>query len=244
MLDPTLIQISDTDIKRILLAVGGPVLSVEDLEISREDIIELVVLPALEVHFSYFPITIVQEVSMAGAISIPYPDPNLTMGLCSAEISMDVGNPNNPSFSPFVNDRNYQRGGLMRQGQYDMEAVDGNMMTRLAAQGAINLLSTRQLRLDPTNKVLTGFTNASGIARLIWANMSLDVDDVPIFNKNDFIRFCQSNILEVLGTIREALKLSDDVQMNGQAMQDKAKELREEILDTWRTTTKVVIVRG
>jgi hypothetical protein len=244
MLDPTLVQIRDTDIKRILLAVGGPVLSVEDLEITKDDILELVVLPALEVHFSYFPIEIVQEVSMAGSVTIPYPDPDLTIGLCSAQISMDIGNPNNPSISPFINDRNYQRGGLMRQGQYDMEAVDGNMMTRLAAQGAINLLSTRHLRLDPTLKVLNGFTSASGIARLVWANMSLNVDDVPIFNKNDFIRFCQANILEVLGTVRESLKLSDDVQMNGQAMQDKAKELRDEILDTWRTTTKVAISRG
>ena len=244
MLDPALVQIRDTDVGRILLAVGGPVLKVEDLEISRDEILEYVVLPALEVHFSYFPIQTVVELSVSGSFSLPYPNPDLTMGVTSAQISMDVGNPNNPSLSPFMNDRNYQRGGLMRQGQYDMEAVEGNMMTRLAAQGAINLLSTRHLKLDPVNKVLSGFATTAGIARITWAAMSLNVDDILIFNKNDFIRLCQANILEVLGTVRGSLKLQDDVQMDGDAMLNRAKDMRDEVLGTWRSVTRVAIARG
>jgi hypothetical protein len=244
MLDPANVVIEERDLKRILTAVGGPVLGFEDLEITKTDVIELCVLPALEVHFSYFPIELVQEITLAGAVSVAFPDPDLTLGVTSAQISMDVGAPNNPSLSPFVNDRNYQRGGLMRQGQYDIEAIGGNLMARSAMQGAVNLLSAKHVHIDPTTKTLTGFTNAPGICRVSWAMMSLDVNAVPVHNRTLFIKLCQANLLEILGTVRGAVTLSDDVSIDGQAMLDRADKFREEILETWREITRGVVIRG
>jgi hypothetical protein len=244
MLDPANVVIEDRDLKRILTAVGGPVLSFEDLEVKRDDVIDLCVLPALEVHFSYFPIEFVQEVSLAGAISVAFPDPDLTLGVSSAQISMDIGAPNNPSLSPFVNDRNYQRGGLMRQGQYDIEAIGGNLMARSAMQSAVNLLAAKHVHVDPVTKTLTGFTNAPGICRISWAMMSLNANDIPVVHKPRFITLCQANLLEVIGTIRGSVSLSDDVSMDGQAMIDRAEKIRNDAMEVIYATTRGVIVRG
>ncbi len=242
----TKVSVSDTDRRQIYAEFGYPVIQPEDLEIPPDDVDEVVFKPALMDYFSYFPLKTVVELQVAGDYSIPFPNPT-TFGVFDARVIPYAGMGTVPTLSPFMNERNYysaQSGGVYGAGQYSFEMIEAKLLNRRYIQASQNLLITKRIYVDKHARLLKGTTNAPYVLRIVWADYSLNMDDVDFSKRRDMIKLCKAYLLRAVAMLRSQLQSNTGTEFNVEALNTRAQQLEDESINRWRKFSMAPVVRG
>ena len=239
------VVISDVDLHQIYLEVGYPVIQPEDLEIPPADVKDTIIRSAMMDYFNWFPKKTIQEIQVASDFVLPFPNPT-TMGAIDARIVPNSGVANVPTLSPFMNERNWSiaAGGLFGQGQYDYEMLEAKLLNRRYIQSSQNLLVAKRVVVDKAARQLTGFMNAPGVLRIIWADYSLNFDDIDFTKRRDAIKLSKAYLLRALAMIRGQQQSNTGMEFNIEALNARADKLEEESVGRWQKMTKVIVMRG
>ena len=238
-------EISTDDFAQILFELGCPPIPVEELEIQPNDIKELCVYPAMMEFFVWNPIVTKREYTVGvGNFAFDAPDENV-LGIVSARMSGQMSRTTMNSGSPFINQLLYNPrpgkvGGIPRS----YEADEARIMERRLAQTTDPVFGARKVSYDPVTRQAVGFATIPSQVMISWGSMSLNMDDIDPLRKREAIKLAKSYTLRAFANVRSQQNSNTGVEFNYQIFLDRAEKLEEEVMEKWRTRTKVVVVRG
>ena len=240
-----MINISVPDYNRILSAVGYPVVTESDLELSKADIEQNIIEPCVRQYYSWFPLKNIQSYMISAAeFKFKFPNDNV-FGVLDARL-----NPYNTDYgrssSPFLNAINYHQGEVRKYGtRYDYGMTEANISKRAWDIAQASYLRALRVEVDQNNREVRGFSNDVGEVIITWAETSDDFSKIPWNRKEEVINLCQANLLRLLSMIRGQISTgTGDVEFNTQLLDDRADKLEEKVMNKWKAMSKVVVMRG
>ncbi len=253
-IDP--VDISDIELNTILLEVGVPFVTMEELEFTREDILNLMIKPAMDEYYKWFPIRTVEQFPVPTAL-IDIPIPPYVKTVIRAYISPGypvTGVHQNPitryfdevvlaasSRGAFANPAiNYRN----RQPYTDVQAYSTFLLEKAVRQGAVNHGTRKRIRVEMVNKRIRGYSNIQGILEVEWGTASYNWEDIPYNRLTEVRRLAQAKVLRALGSLRSQANDVLPGNVNYENFITRAEELEDKIVTLWEDCTKVVVVRG
>ena len=244
----TTIQLPDDIFNQIMTVVGYPFVTEQDLEINFDQIKEILLKPALREYFRWFPIETYTTLLISTDFDIPFPDQSV-FSVKDMRMSTRRGNANITG-NAMVDERvvqsssyKYGRGMYGTRNTYGYETA--LIARRAEVQSNVDFNKAFKWRVLENQRKVVGFTNISGTAEITWASFSDSWDNVAFSQQGDVIKLCQSKILEYFGRLRQQSSVPDaPIELNGEILIERAKDLYEEVLTKWRMFTTPIIMRG
>lgn len=244
-----MINIQDSDFNKIMSRIGYPIVTLEDLGLTREDINTIIIDPAMDYYFTFFP-QITESVYEVGTyINVEFPrETTFTAIDVRINPNIRIGGSGGWTRSPLVNEYNFSTKSSFSRNMwntgndYGFAIVKG--LNELERQAQINNLKTFHFDIDEINRKITGYTSTVGTLQIKWADKALDWNEIPLFRKKDAIDICQIYLLEYFGDLRNQAVSSMPVEMSGEVLLSRASELREKLETRWHSMTKTKIMRG
>ena len=254
------VLIDDEELDTILLDVGVPFILYDELEYSRQQIANLMIKPALEEYFKWFPKTVKEAYALntSNGFSIQFPTGVYQVVHCAvtqARVgSVSGGGISNPLLRYFDEmmwaASNPMLGNTSNKPSSKSLLYDwGAMLMEKSARQAIMNHGTR-IHYDVIRKdgvrFLEGYANKQGTLTVGWAYESTDTSDVEFSRKPEFRKLCTSKILRALGNLRIQGKLPANSDMfDYKAFLDRADTLEKDVMEDWRGIVKFSgIIRG
>jgi len=252
-IDP--IDIESDTLDTILLEVGIPFITFEELEFTREQILNLMIKPAMEEYYKWYPIRIVEQFPVASAnIRIPIPPYVKTVERAYLNPGYPItGIHKNPitryfdevvlaatsrgTFAnPSVNYRN-------RQPFADLQGYSTFLLEKAVRQGAINHGARKRIRVELQNGFIVGYSNIQGILEVEWNTISYKWTDIPYNRQSEVRDYATAKVLRALASLRMQANAELPGIINYQAFMDRANALEEKVIELWQNSTKVVVMR-
>ena len=253
-LDP--VDIEDDDLNMICLEAGVPFITLEELEFKRDDILNLMVKPALEEYYKWYPILVVEQFP-APKFNIDVPMPIWAKNVQRAYINPGypiTGNHQNPitryfdevvlaassrgTFSsPSIN---YRR----RQPFTDIQGYSTFLLEKAVRQGAVNHGSRKRIRVELHNRRVTGYSNIQGLLEIEWGTLSYKWNDIPFNRVREVRELASAKVLRALGSLRSQLNTDLPGTINYESFLTRADALEEKIMTLWQENVRTTIARG
>lgn len=251
--------ISEDDYKLCLKRLGVPFISEDELEYTREEILNLAIKPALEEYFHWLPNVTIDSYPVQGdSQEIQFPSD--AYDVVSVQVvqagSSGSGNITNTMLRYFDE---------AAYGSYNFSGMNGTYRgtyaPRTSLNGSTNYITSRQLAQANVNlntrvhmdkfiksdgtKWLRLSSNKMGTFLVHWAKQSLNFNDVEFSQRMNVINYCQAEVMQLFGDLRRQAK-SD---LAGTYDYDKwvtdAATIKENILKEWKTLVKAsAAIRG
>lgn len=250
------IDIDDDTLNTILLETGVPFITLEELEFTRDQILKLMIKPAMEEYYKWYPIRIVEQYPVPVAfIDIPIPPYVKTVERAYINPGYPItGNHYNPitryfdevvlaasSRGTFANPSiNYRK----RQGFTDLQGYSTFLLEKAVRQGAMNVGTRKRIRVELHNGRLKGYSNIQGILEVEWNTISYDWNDIPFNRQSEVREFATAKILRALGGLRSQVNTELPGTLKYDTFMTRADTLEEKILTLWKESTKSVVIRG
>jgi hypothetical protein len=243
-----MIIIPDDKFNQIMTCMGYPFITEKDLEIDFTQIKEMLISQAVLDYYRWFPIESYTTVEVATTFEIPFPSPEV-FSVKDLRIATRKGGAQITG-NAFVDERMIQStGGKYGRGMYGTRngyGFETAMISRRAeVQSTIDSNKAFKWRVLENQKKITGFTNVVGTVEIVWAAWSEDWQYVAFSRQNDVIKLCQAKILDYFGRLRQQQSVPDaPVELNGEVLIERAKELNEEVYNKWKSYTTPILMRG
>jgi len=242
-----MINIPDSDFKQILSVIGYPIVTLEDLGIAQEDILDIMIDPAMNYFFTYFPKLNEQTYQISTSFNIAYPSDN-TFTAVDVRINPNLRLGGAKSMSPLVNEYNIRISNGSRKRMWGTENDYGYSIVRIMEeqerQAGVNRVKTFNFNVDEYNRQVTGYSSIFGTLKITWAEKIDNWQEIPLYRKRDALDICQIYVLEYFGGLRNQAVSSMPVEMTGESFLSRASEMREKLETRWKEITKVKIIRG
>lgn len=248
--------ISERDLNLILTNTGVPFINLEELEYNRNQILELMVLPAVLEYFKWHPIIDVQSFPVRPArFEIPIPSTAFTAEraylLPGYPSTSKGGNP----LSFYFNEMYYAmnstgtftiptHGPRKRHGFADTDALSTRILDRAVRKGAANIASRTRIRVEHVGKKIVGYSTAAGMLEVEWASFSNKWEYIPFNRQSEVRELATSYALRNLAMLRSQARTDIPGTLDYQGFLDRANQLEEKIITLWQSTTKPVIIRS
>jgi len=240
--------ISDYWLNHVKKVLAYP--SVDNIILTDAQIKSFCVYPALREYFTKFPLkeTTEHELSTTADTEIDFDDSD-TYGVIDARV---VGKETiSGSGSSFWDLVYYNQMGLspMRGSSYGLPKYNPGgrkqaiQLGKLAASSQANE-ATFDIRIDHENSQVIIHTNSHGKANITWAKMSSDFDNVRFVYKLDVVKIAQAYLLEHLAMLTGMINTNIEISVNSDMLADKAKELREEVIEKWNSIPDIIVIRS
>ncbi len=241
------LTIPEQDFNVIMSAVGYPVITIDELSnkaMTRKDIEDNLIYPAMEEYYRYFPLENTQECYISGDYSIPFPDDE-TIGVVDARnVLRTFGGQGSPN-SPFLLELMVSRArGTTYGTRNDYDFFQAKQFNRLETQGVLESVRTSKYKVNYEDRTLEGFTTVAGRLKVTWGKIGYDFSKIPFKHKRDVIRLSQAYILQFFGSILQQAAAQVPVDVSGDSFVERAEKLRDEVITRWKEFSKVVIIRG
>jgi hypothetical protein len=245
--DETPLIIPDSAVKRIMATLGAPILDVqEDLLIDEDIIKDLFISPALQMYYTYWPLSFKEEYLITGQTDIPFPDDRV-FGVSETRVAL-LQSAMSYGKSPFLNEIiRRQVSSLYSYGRTpsgrDPYITPGTLIReQTEMQSFISLRRAGNFNIDYAGRRLWGFSNVPGNLIIDWAMWSKDWADIRFEHVEDVIKVCQMYALEFVGGIRQQSDPNTGVTADGSSFLEKAEKIHEEIIvNRWRGRVPVVV---
>lgn len=238
------IQISDDHYKEILREIGYPVVTDQDIELSKDDILDICVRPVLREFFSFFPIKETISHMVNSNFSYDFPDDS-TFGILDARLNTSYFGASGRTANPFSNAYLYTVKNIGKYGTInDYGFREAQTMQKLEKTTAVNYTKAFRVDVNESDRKITGYTNITGELIVTWAKESFNFEDVHLSKIKDVIKLSQANLLRTLGMLRGQIDSGTNSNFNYQLFLDRADKLEDEVITRWKNFTKVVIMRG
>jgi hypothetical protein len=237
------ITITEDTYQEVISEIGYPVIGEEDLEMTRSQIQSLYVWPAMREFFRWFPKSEVSSHSITGSFSIPFPN-DTTFGIVDSRLNTSMSSGARTT-SPFMNEIMIQ-GARGTSGVYgtrnDYGMLEARYMERATQRASNEYARAHKVTVQGTNVI--GYTNVPGELILTWAKFSTSFSDIPFIRQQNVIDLAKANTLEGFAMLRGQASIDAGIEFDVGAFRDRAQTLREEVMETWKQMTKVVVIRG
>ena len=257
------IIIPEEDLEMILLEAGVPFITMEELEFPRNKICNLMVKPAMQEYFKYFPIVkpevMTQSVAVAGQ-QFEFEMPEGAYGATRAFVNQGytgttgnaMGNPlhffanevvtwgGGAGWSPVRHNGNKSPGFANLQG-FGTMALD-----RAARQGIMNYAARFHFHIERRGrkKYLVGYANKAGAVEIHWAFQSNNWLDIDYQRMPEVRKLATAYVLRGLGMLRSQVKADIPGQLDFSGFISRAKELEDEVIGFWKEIPRTAMIRG
>ena len=243
------VTISDTYIDEIMSIAGHPLLTLDDgdFELTEDQVKTFVVVPSIREYYRWFPIKNIQEYTISASFEIAFPNSD-TFDIVHANYNSagDLSTPLNGN--AVINARYWTKDALYGPNMYctgnSYGMENAQVLRNSLNQSYIDKYKAFRIYTDLSERKLKGYTNSPGKLSVIWAEYSSDFDDIPFNRLNDMIQLCQAKLLEQLAMIRGQANADIPNEFNVSLFEDKAADLREEVMNKWRKISKIAIQKG
>lgn len=253
-IDP--IEITEEDLNVILLEAGVPFITKEELEFTRDQVLSLMIKPAMKEFFKWFPIITIEVTALTGAL-ISRPIPPYAFGVQRAwvnpgyPVNQNIHNPviryfdevmlASSSRGAFSNPSiNYKK----KQGFVDTQAFGTYILEKAVRQAAVNYSSRTRVRVDVQAGMVKGYCNKTGMLEIEWAQMSNRWQDIP-FNRQPEVRdLCKAYVLRAFGMLRSQQDSASPGKLDYSGFIARADKLEEGVKALWSTYPRNAIIRG
>jgi len=256
------ILIPDEELDQILLEIGIPFIELEELEFSKQQIIDTMIKPVMNDYFTWFPkirTTVYPMASTVFDIQVPE-DSYGAHRVFVMQGSANPGATNAPAnpllryldeaiYSSALGLNNSRRGFIGRSNRGTLGNSFAVMsMDRAVRQGITNYAQRISFRTEfnPDNgkKHVFGFSLKTGVLNIEWALMSNLWSDIDYRRLNDVRKLATARILRALGMLRSQAKSDVPGTVDYTGFISRAQELEDKIYGEWSKFTKAAIVRS
>ena len=258
------VSIPEQDLHIILRDAGVPFVRFEELEYSIEQMKYLIVRPALDEYYRFFPIIRHETypVGGQGRFNIEYPDdPNFltvvaVFGANSNENAHNVGMGN-----PFQYYRDRMIGGMMmgqqfpggqvghrpstgRRGAMGFNAND--IITSLNHQSVYNSLLGKYSRISykQTETGIQGFHTAARFVTVEWGYRSDTWNALPHERMTEVRKLAAAYALRTFGMLRSQTPDNAPGKVDFSGWVTRADQMETDVLEHWANFTKSTIIRS
>lgn len=264
------ILIPDEEINIMLTEVGVPFLRIEELEYSRNQIINYFIKPMLDIYWKFFPHVEQEVLGSFGANqafekempkyaynAVPYytiganggtPVSSFGQGAFAlAREQMYLGMGAGYGGSRFGRGITYRKMVPGYVGNLDYISQSTNTMA--TAQGTLNMFRREAFqKVHKDGKLyITGFTTIGGTLNVKWLMNPPDWNLIEFEDLPDVRNLCKANILMNFGALREMARADIPGALDFGSMKTRGEKLYEEVLDKWNkssTNYMHAIMRG
>ena len=231
-----------------MACVGFPVLTTEDLGVSKDFIKDTLIGPAMLYYFKFFPIKEKLIYSVDMSWEIPFPS-NEVIGVLSCRMNSNVLGGGTHVQNPLVNEMNITiatSGGSrgMWGTQNDYGYTPARTMKSNERQGIIENARTFRYQTNENTRIVEGFTNIFGRLEIEWAKMSYNFADISFRRTEEVVMLAKAYVCEYFGGLRKQATSSLPTEMTGDDLIEQADKWREKVETLWQEHTKVAIQRG
>lgn len=255
------VSISESDYKLCTKSIGYPFIQDEELEYSREDIINLAIRPALERYFKYFPKTQIETYQITGQEQIvEFPTNAYDVIHFSVQQSNLGGSQTGVITNTWLrywDERMYLGGSFNGMNGYyygttrpttQTSDVSSWLLGRAANQALINYRTRYHLDKfrDKDGKLkLRFYSNKMGLAEVHYAIQTLDFNDVEFARRPELIKLCNAEVKKLFGSIRRQVKSDIPGTVNYSEWVSEADKEIEEVETNWKSIVKYSsLIRG
>lgn len=263
------IIITDEEYLLCVTELGLPFLREEELEYSRDIIIDTCIKPALDQFYAYFPIVIDEAVGPMGGnvkYEVPYHDfpENPTAFAYKAIPYMTLGTMGT-SGTAYTNAFTYMRseymgfggGGMATGGMFGrgvsyrkpvpgfagMENMDASLQQMAVRQGYMNYFRQEYERdiFKNGKKYVSGFTSIGGSLNIHWLCMDKDYSHIDYWMLPEVRKLATAYALRNFGMLRSLIKPDDNSPLDFSMYTARADALEEKVLGSWKTNPNALI---
>lgn len=254
-----IVQISDDDYSTCLKVIGYPFITDDELEFTKEEILNYAIKPSLEEYFHWVPnVKITTHGISTEAIEIQFPtDAYDVVGLSVQQGGAGTGGATN-SLLRYFELANY---GMMPNASGMTGNYVGGGIPKTSTFSVENLLNTRVMNQALTNyntryhfdkftkpdgtKWIRVYSNKPGNYDIHWAMKSLNFNDVEYAQRQNVIKYCQAEVMELFANLRQQAKSDVTGHFDYGTWLSTAKSMKEEVRNEWKDLVKAsFIMRG
>ncbi len=226
--------------------MGAPFVELKDLEVGAETIKDTMILRALREYYRWFPIEDYEVLNVNGEFEFKFPNDKVfyARDIKLNSSRMSTGRTGNPLIDErsIRSSNGYSRS--MYGTRFDYGATTANITFRSESQSFVDMNKTFKVRVIENKRIIKGYTNTMGNMEVTWLSYSDDYGSVPFMDESTVDDLSKSFILEYFGDLRAQNSIEDVPEFNFEAMQEKAKELKESVYEKWKGRNTAVIMRG
>ncbi|MFW6226000.1 MAG: hypothetical protein ACOC3V_03500 [bacterium] len=242
-----ILSIPDNIYERIITCIGYPIISESDLGLTRDQISDLLILPALkDTYYKWFPITEKKDYEISISFEIDFPDAN-TFGVIDSRLVWKGTGSALPTGNPLINERYIKVRGQSGRNMWDSGNDYGYTQVyyaeRSLSRSQINDIKALKQWVDYANRKLKGHTNTTAKLSVTWAKYSDDWTGVQFKFQEDVIKLAQSYILKYFGNLLNQGTADLPTELDGNNMIDQSETLYEEVITKFKQYTKPVLLR-
>ena len=260
------VYISDDDYDLCLQSIGYPFITQDELEYSREQILNLAIKPAMEEYFKWFPkVEITTHPMAAGSVQeVPFPKDAYDI------VHFDVQQGGASIGSGAIMNtlwRSFEDGfyGNMSIGtvtgsffgnkapKTNTNSVGTYLNSRAAMQGITNYNTRTDFRKftkkdehgNVTNWVAF-YSTKSGVGEVHWAIRTYNFDDVEFAQRQNLIDYCSANVKLLFANLRKQVKTDIPGTYDYSTWITEANDTKKSIKEEWKSIIKSsgAILRG
>lgn len=253
------ISISDEELNKIMIDVGFPFATWDDLEFTKEQILQLAIKPSMDEYFKWMPKIRTESYSLTNS-RFDIPMPSYAYKAQRAWITpgypgSSIGNPIMYYFDEVllaINARGSfmqpQNNFMAQQKWVDTFGYNTYLLDRAVRQGIANHSSRVRIRLQhnstDNSMHLTGFSSKLGLLHVEWAQTSTLWEDIP-FNRQSEVRdLARAYVMRALGMLRSQVRNEAIGTINPEIFLNRATELETKVIGVWQSVTRAVVLRG
>jgi len=249
------VQIPETELYTILTDIGVPFIQMSELEYSPAQINDLMIKPALEEYFKWFPKVEVQQYAVNTTAVQEWEFPTGAYDVVHIGINQGItqGGSSNILLRYFdevvwsAQSPTMGHVGGRRSPRTNMGDFGAMMMDRAVRQGMINY-STRVHHTVISRggkKYVSAYTNKSGSVQVHYAMRTLNWDDVEFARKPELRELARSYVLRAFGTLRSQAKSDIPGAVDYSNWVSTANDIKKNVIEEWKQLVKTSgIIRG
>lgn len=238
------LSIPDDIYQRILTCIGYPIVQESDMGLTKEQILDLLILPPLKnVYYKWFPILERQDYDSASSFEIDFPDEQTFDVTDVRLVWQGVGKTGHPLLDELnIKVKGQTRNKWATGNDYGYTQVYN--AERAYSRARIQNIKALKQWVDYQNRKLKGRTNTTGKISVTWAKWANDWSGVKFKFEEDVIKLCQSYILQYFGNLLNQGTGDLPTELTGDEMISRSEDLYDQVMEKFRQYTKPVVLRG
>jgi hypothetical protein len=249
------VDISEDELNIILTDLGVPFIRMDELEYSRPQILDLMIKPALEEYFKWFPRVEIVSYPLSTANRVEKEFPTGAYDVVHVTVTQGFGGGAQNvllryfdevvwnSQSPMMG----SSGGGRRAPRSTGQDWGSMMLDRAVRQGLINYGTRIQHHVVNKNgkKFLTAYCNKLGTLQVHYAMRSYKWEDSEFARRPELRELARAHVLRAFGAIRAQAKADIPGAVDYSEWERKSFDLREKVITEWKSIAKYSgILRG
>lgn len=249
------VKIPDDELYIICTELGVPFIRFEELEYTRQEILDFMIKPAIQEYFKWFPKIDIQTypINTAGAQEYEFPTGAYDVVHIGVNQGVTQGSTSNILLRYFDevvwNSQSPSMGnvGGARSPHTRMNDFGSMMMDRAVRQGMINYAARVHHDIISRNgkKFVRAYSNKPGTMQIHFAMQTLDWNDTDFTRRPELRDLCKANVLRAFGNLRAQAKSDVPGAVDYKEWISESKTLKEAVLKDWQELVKTSgIIRG